>query len=190
VSLTWRDLAVLMMGWSDNEATNLLIGKVGLERVNQRLDALGLTRTRLRRRMMDLEAARRGNENVSCPGELRALMEAVYEGRGLSPARAADLKAVAAVPKWGTPPGQASFFRAPLPDGLSVLDKSGELEGVRCVTAVVDRPGRPYSVAIMTAYLRRAEDGNEAIRAISTALFDTFDRLAHSSDLGRVISER
>jgi beta-lactamase class A len=190
VTVTWRDLAVLMMGFSDNEATNLLIDKVGLPAVNQRLDVLGLARTRLRRRMMDLEAARRGDENVSTPGELRRLMEAVYEGAGLSPARAADLKAVASVTKWGTPPGQASPFRLPLPDGLRVLDKAGELEGVRCVTAVVDLPGRPYSVAVMTAYLRRDHDGADAIRAISAALHETFDRLARSSDLGRVISEK
>ncbi len=190
VSLTWRDLAILMMGWSDNEATNLLIAKVGIEAVNRRLDALGLARTRLRRRMMDLEAARRGNENVSSPGELRRLMESVYEGAGLSPARAADLKAVAAVPKWGTPPGLPAPFRTSLPDGLRVLDKSGELEGIRCVTAVVDLPGRPYSVAIMTAYLRRAADGDEVIGTLSAALFETFDRLARSSELGRVISSK
>jgi beta-lactamase class A len=188
VSLTWRDLAVLMMGWSDNEATNLLIAKVGLEAVNRRLDALGLARTRLRRLMMDLDAARRGDENVSTPGELRRLMEAVHEGAGLSSARAADLRTVASVPKWGTAPGLASPFRTPLPDTLRVLDKAGDLEGVRCVTAVVDLPGRPYSVAIMTAYLRRAADGDEAIRAISAALFETFDRLARSSEFGRVIS--
>jgi beta-lactamase class A len=184
VTLTWRDLAVLMMAWSDNEATNLLIDKVGLPAVNRRLDALGLARTRLRRRMMDLEAARRGNENVSTPGELRRLMEAVYRGAGLSSARAADLKKVAAVRKW------ESSFRAPLPESLRVLDKGGELEGVRCVTAVVDLAGRPYSVAVMTAYLRHDDDGSEALRAISAALYETFDRLARASDLGRVISER
>jgi hypothetical protein len=71
-----------------------------------------------------------------------------------------------------------------------VLDKAGELEGVRCVTAVVDLAGRPYSVAVMTAYLRRDDDGSEALRAISAALYETFDRLARASDLGRVISER
>jgi beta-lactamase class A len=184
VTLTWRDLAVLMMAWSDNEATNLLIDAVGLEAVNQRLDSLGLTRTRLRRRMMDLEAARRGNENVSTPGELRRLMEAVGEGAGLSSARAVDLKALAAVRKWESP------FRAPLPEGLRVLDKGGELEGVRCAAAVVDLPGRPYSVAVMTSYLRRDDDGSEAVRAISAALHETFDRLARASDLGRVISGR
>ena len=71
-----------------------------------------------------------------------------------------------------------------------MLDKAGELEGVRCVTAVVDLPRRPYSVAVMTSYLHRDADGTEAMRAVSAALYETFDRLARSSDLGRVISEK
>jgi beta-lactamase class A len=189
VSLTWHDLAVLMMGWSDNEATNVLIGRVGQDAVNRRLDALGLPKTRLRRRMMDLEAARRGDENVTTPSELRRLLEAVEDGVGLSPARAADLRAVAAVPKWGTTTS-GSQFRVPLPETLKVLDKPGELEGVRCVGAFVELPGRPYSAAIMTTYLKRAGDGEAAIRAVSEAIYETFDRLARASDLGRVISEK
>jgi hypothetical protein len=44
-------------------------------------------------------------------------------------------------------------------------------------------------VAIMTSYLRRDEDGDEAIRAISRALFETFDRLARSSEFGRGFEE-
>jgi beta-lactamase class A len=183
VSLTWRDVAVLMMGWSDNAATNVLIDRVGMDAVNRRLDALGLRATHLRRRMMDLEAARRGDENVSTPAEMRQLAEALYAGTALSRERARDLLAVAAVPK-------DSPFRVPLPEGLVVADKPGSLEAVRCVTAIVDLPGRPYTVSIMTTYLRRDADGEAAIREISAALFDTFDRLARSSDLGRVISEK
>jgi beta-lactamase class A len=183
VSVTWRDLAVMMMAWSDNEATNLLIDKVGPDAVNLRLDALKLPGVRLRRRMMDLEAARAGRENVGTPEQMRRLVEALHAGTGLSPARAADLRAVASVTK-------DSPFRKGLPEGPAVLDKSGELEGVRCVAAYVDLPGRPYSIAIMTAYLKRDADGDEAIRAISAAAFETFDRLARSSELGRIISER
>jgi beta-lactamase class A len=183
VSLTWRDLAVLMMGWSDNEATNVLIDRVGMDAVNRRLDALELPRTRLRRRMMDLDAARQGRENVSTPAEMLRLAETLYRGRGLSPARAKDLFDVGAVEK-------DSPFRRPLPASLRVMDKPGSLEGVRCVTAVVDLPGRPYAAAIMTTYLRRDEDGEAAIRDVSAALFETFDRLARSSEHGRVISER
>lgn len=183
VSVTWRDLAVMMMAWSDNEATNLLIGRLGIERVNARLDALGLTRTRLRRRMMDLDAARRGDENVSTPGEMLRLIDAIRSGTDLTTSSAKDILAVATVPK-------DSPFRSPLPETLSVADKPGSLEGVRCVTAFVDLPGRPYTAALMTTYLRRDADGEAAIREISAALYETFDRLARSSELGRVVSER
>lgn len=179
VSLTWRDLAVLMMGWSDNEATNVLVDKVGMESVNRRLDDLELEGTRLRRKMMDVDAARAGRENVGTPAEMRRLAEAVYAGRGLSAARTKDIRAVAAVPK-------DSPFRDPLPaEGLAILDKPGELEGVRCVAAVVDVPERPYAISIHTTYLRRDPDGAAIIREISAAVFETFDRLSRSSEYGR-----
>jgi hypothetical protein len=58
------------------------------------------------------------------------------------------------------------------------------------VGAVVDLAGRPYSVAIMTSYLKNDADGETVIREISALLHDTFSRLARSSDLGRVISGR
>jgi beta-lactamase class A len=181
VTLTWRDLAVLMFAVSDNEAANRVIEKVGLDRVNQRLLSLGLPATRLRRRMMDLEAARRGEENVGTPAEMRRLAELLRAGTGLSPAHARDLLDVVAVPK-------ESSFRGPFPEELRVMDKTGSLEGVRCVTALVEVPGRPYAVSIMTAYLRHDQDGEAAIREISAALYDTFDRLGRASDLGRIIS--
>jgi beta-lactamase class A len=190
ISLTWRDLAVLTMGLSDNEAANLLIDKVGREAVNRRLDGLGLTKTRLRRRMMDLEAARRGDENLATPAELGRLMEVLANGTGLSPERAKDMMAVARLTKWGSGPRAPSPFRSLLPETVPVADKPGELEGVRCVVAFVDLPGRPYVAALMTTYLRRDEEGEEAIRTLSAALFETFDRLARASEHGRIISDR
>jgi hypothetical protein len=42
----------------------------------------------------------------------------------------------------------------------------------------------------MTTFLKKDEDGAAAVREISAALFEMFDRLSRSSDLGRVISER
>ena len=183
VSLTWRDLAALVTGWSDNEASNVLIRRLGMDAVNRRLDALGLKSTHLRRQMMDLDAARRGDENVSTPAELLALVELVHSGRGLTPERAKDLVLLVSLPK-------ESAFRKEVPEGVRVIDKPGELEAVRCVAAVVELPGRPYAVSVMSAYLRHDEDGDAAIRAISAAAYETFDRLARSSDLGRIISER
>jgi len=184
VSLTWRDVAVLMIGWSDNEATNLLVRRVGMDAVNERLDALGLPHTRLRRLMMDLEAARQGRENVSTARELARLAAIVGRGEGLPAESARDLLAVATVADSGSP------FRRGLPEGVRAISKPGALEGVRCEAAFVDVPGRPYAAAVMTSYVRREADAEAAVTEISAAIYDTFDRLARSSELGRVISER
>jgi beta-lactamase class A len=134
--------------------------------------------------MMDLEAARRGDENVSTPREIARLAQIVAMGDPLSPARAADLLAVAAVADEG------SHFRRGLPEGVRAVTKPGALEGVRCEAAWVDVPGRPYSAAIMTAYLRHEADGEAAIAELSAAIYGTFDRLARSSEYGRIISDR
>ena len=42
----------------------------------------------------------------------------------------------------------------------------------------------------MTAYLKREADGDAAIAELSAAIYSTFDRLARSSEYGRIISER
>jgi beta-lactamase class A len=60
----------MVMAVSDNSATNVLIERVGMEKVNKLMDRLGLKQTRLRRKMMDLKAAREGRENVSTPREM------------------------------------------------------------------------------------------------------------------------
>jgi beta-lactamase class A len=184
VSLTWRDMASLMLAFSDNEATNVLIRRLGMDSVNRRLDALGFKKTRLRRQMMDLEAARRGDENVSTPREIAKLAGIVAGGEGLAPERAKDLLAVATVPDEG------SYFRRGLPEGTRAVSKPGALEGVRCEAAWVDVPGRPYTATIMTSYLQREPDGEAAIAELSAAIHGTFDRLARSSGHGRIVSER
>jgi len=183
-SLTVRDIGLLVMSLSDNEGANELIRRVGLENVNLRLDALSLKMTRLRRLMLDVEAARQGRENVSTPREMARIAEIVGRGEGLPAELASDLLTVATVPDRG------SHFRRGLPEDQRAVSKSGTLEGVRCEAAWVDLPGRSYSAAIMTAYLRRERDGEDAIAEISTALYETFDRLARASEHGRLIGNR
>ncbi|HZD92689.1 MAG TPA: serine hydrolase, partial [Candidatus Sulfotelmatobacter sp.] len=88
--LTLRDLATMMVAVSDNSATNVLIGRVGMDNVNTMLQNLGLHSTRLRRQMMDLKAASEGRENVSTPREMMTLLEAIYRGKLLNKEMTAD----------------------------------------------------------------------------------------------------
>lgn len=180
--LTGRDLAVLMMSLSDNAATNILIDEVSFAAVNARMDSLGLGKTRFRRHMIDLAAARRGEENVSTPQEMVRLIEAIRKGDGLPPALADDLRAVVGVPK-----AAETAFRSALPGELNVLDKGGSLEGVRTATGAVALKYRPYAAAIMTTALKNEADGENAIREISRLVYETFDRLDRMSPEGRLL---
>src|SRR5262249_60243174 len=78
---TNRALASLAVALSDNSATNVLIDRVGMDNVNTWFARFGLKETRLRRHMLDLDAARQGKENTATPRELATLLGALYQGR-------------------------------------------------------------------------------------------------------------
>jgi len=179
--ITLRDLATMMVAVSDNSATNVLIDRVGMENVNALLDSLGLTHTRLRRKMMDLKAATEGRENVSTPAEMMALLEALYRGKVLNKEMTDDFFKVLATHK-------DSWIPRDLPDDLKIADKPGALEGVRNDSGVIFVEKRPYILCVMTTYLRREREGEEAISKISLAAWRMFDRIARASEYGRVIS--
>ena len=179
--ITLRDLATMMVAVSDNSATNVLIDRVGMDNVNTFLSAQGLRDTRLRRKMMDLKAATEGRENVSTPNEMSLLLAALYRGEILNKEMTADFFKVLSTHK-------DSWIPRDLPDDLKIADKPGALEGVRNDSGVIFVDKRPYVLCVMTTYLRRERDGEEAISNISLAAWRMFDRMARASEYGRVIS--
>jgi len=179
--ITLRDLATMMVAVSDNSATNVLIDRVGMDNVNAFLNSLGLRDTRLRRKMMDLKAATEGRENVSTPSEMMTLLEALYRGKVLNKEMTEDFFKVLSTHKY-------SWIPRDLPDDLKIANKPGALEGVRNDSGVIFEEKRPYILCMMTTYLRRERDGEEAISSVSLAAWRMFDRLARASEYGRVIS--
>jgi beta-lactamase class A len=179
--VTLRDLATMMVAVSDNSATNVLIERLGMETVNALMDSLALKQTRLRRKMMDLKAASAGRENVSTPREMMLLLDSLYRGKVLDQELTDDFFKILSTHKH-------SFIPRDLPEGLRVANKPGELEGVRNDSGVVFVEHRPYVICLMSTYLDRERDGEEAISQISLAAYRMFHRLARASEYGRVIS--
>jgi len=180
-SLTNRDLATIMVAVSDNSATNVLIDRVGMDNVVHLTESLGLTHTQLRRKIMDLQAAAQGRENISTPREMMQLLEQLYRGKVIGPPLLDDFFNVLATNK-------DSWIPRDLPADLKIANKPGELEGVRNDSGIVFLKNRPYVICVMTTYLANERAGEEAITRISRLAFDLFDRLSRASDLGRVIS--
>jgi len=179
--ITLRDLATMMVAVSDNSATNVLIDRVGMENVNTMLDSLGLLHTRLRRKMMDLDAAKHGRENISTPREMMTLLAALYRGKLLNKEMEADFFTMLST-------GKDSWIPRDLPADLKVADKPGALEAVRNDSGIVFVEGRPYVICVMTAFLRNERDGEAAISKVSLVAWQMFDRLSRATEYGRVVS--
>jgi beta-lactamase class A len=179
--VTNRDLATMMVAVSDNSAANVLIDRVGMENVNALLDSLGLTHTRLRRKMMDLKAASEGRENISTPREMMTLLDQIYRGKVLNKEMTDDFLKMLSTHKY-------SAISRDLPEGIRSADKPGELEGVRTDSGIVFAANRSYVISVMTSYLHNEPDGAEAIARISVAAYRLFDRLGRASEYGRVVS--
>lgn len=186
VTMSLRDLAVFMIVLSDNTATNILIDRLGMENINAGITRLGLTETKLRRRMIDLEAARRGNENVSTPREMLTLLEKIRGGLAmdtLDHERTEEFFRILTLNK-------DSLFHKALPAKAAIADKPGALEGVRCDSGIIEIACHPFILCVMTTYLKNNEEGERAIEEVARLAYAYFDRLARASDYGRVISDR
>ncbi|WP_370369398.1 serine hydrolase [Catenulispora sp. GP43] len=76
VELSLRDLALMMMSMSDNAATDVVLARVGLDRVNGLLAALGRTRTHLIGGCLELLGSLRAQLGAGTDEELEAAMAA------------------------------------------------------------------------------------------------------------------
>jgi beta-lactamase class A len=86
LKLTLRDACMLMIALSDNTATNLVLDRIGIEGVNERMRELGLLRTKLFRKVYSCdppvsEENRRYGLGVTTPREMVRLLTWIYEGR-------------------------------------------------------------------------------------------------------------
>ena len=178
--VTNRDLATMMVAVSDNSATNVLIDHIGMPNVERMLASGGLKNTHLRRKMMDLEAARQGRENISTPREMMTLLEAIYRNKLFDKELTADFFKVLSTPKDSSIPKL-------LPPGLTIANKPGELEAVRNDSGIIFVPNRPFVLCVMTTYLHDESAGQRAISEIALAAYQYFDRLGKSSEYGRAV---
>jgi len=150
---TWEDLLTLMVIVSDNTATNLVISRLGLERVQAWL-AQTLPDTRLVGRLqlppeLRNDAQRRGERNTTTARDTAALLTRLYRHELLDDAHtrlALDIL------------GRQQFrdiLARHVPRGVDgeplyrVLSKSGELTGVHHDAGLLLLP-RPLSVAVLS----------------------------------------
>lgn len=175
--LSLNDLAVLMIVLSDNTATNMLIDQTGMANVNATLDQLGLKAIRLRRKMIDVAASARGDENIATSFAAMELMTKLYKGEVINRQLSDDVLKFLKLRK-GSPIPKL------IPSNIAIANKPGGIEGVACDWAIVYVPGRPFAISVMTNYNGETANADDAIAKVAKLAYDYFARLARSTDYG------
>ncbi|MGH2451994.1 MAG: serine hydrolase [Candidatus Limnocylindria bacterium] len=198
LTCTVRDLAVLMITVSDNTATDLLLARLGKERVEASMARYGLDSIRLPFSVGELLYELAGLDPAA-PGQYEEARRRLRKvegdgGRALDPERSdratpkdlcrifellesraiLDEDACAAILDINQRQKFGEIIPSRLPKGTITAHKTGSLRGVRNDAGIVYGPKGPYAVAIMSRGMPDETLGTRALAEISLALYEEF----------------
>ena len=162
------ELAYHMITTSSNLATNLLLGVIGADAVNQTLRELDVDEgIELRRGVEDELAFEKDiNNRVTAEGLLRILVM-LAEGKAFSPALSRRMMDILHGQEFN------QGIPARLPKGARVAHKTGEISTVAHDAGVVYLPKRkPYVLVILTEWDDSTTGRSRTIASISHAIYE------------------
>jgi beta-lactamase class A len=193
LALPVRDLVHLMIVLSDNTATNLLVHRLGTQKINDRLLSYGLRETKIFRPTfrdgrpdVHPELEREFGLGMSTPREMARLMALIADGRAVNAAASAAMLS--------TLRGQQDRAMIPrqLPAGVQVGNKTGtdseklpDAQGrrgaIRVDAAIVTSGPVRYVIAV---FVRRGADTSSGVDNEAVRLGARLARLVHDRFAG------
>ncbi|SDN02109.1 beta-lactamase class A [Daejeonella rubra] len=171
VNLSIRNYCMLMIGLSDNSATNTLIELVGMKNINSTMQSLGFPNTKVQRKMIDQPASLRNEENLSTPAEAARIMKLLHEGKFIDKTSSEEILSILK-----KNPIENSKLAGGLPSNVKLAFKPGGMGGVSTEWGIVYLSNSPYAIAVMENYKTSATP-SDIIAAISKRVFDYFSML-------------
>lgn len=168
IPLTLLDLATLMIVVSDNTATNLLIDRLGIDNIQARIQAIGMNRTALVRKLMIVLDA--PSANCTSPSDMYLLYRKLTHGELLSPAGTKQALEILSRQQYN------EKIPLLLPKETKVAHKTGEISGVRHDCGVVDPENQKIIVCLLTKNLRDELKGDRILAKLSLAIVQHYGR--------------
>ena len=154
VPIRW--LVDRMITVSSNLATNILIEFVGADSVQTTIERLGTMTMHVYRGVEDLKAFDQGLNNTATAEDLAALMQALAQGRAVSPQADSVMVEVLLRQQF------RDIIPAGLPTNVRVAHKTGSITRIHHDAAIVYPPARkPYVLVVLT---EGVEDGARSAR--------------------------
>ena len=161
-----QELARLMITWSSNFATNLLVDLLGAPQIQATSRRLGADSIAVLRGVEDQKAFDHGLSNTTTARDLAVLLAAIAEGRAASDTSTAIMLDILTHQQFreGIPAG--------IPPGTRIASKTGGITGIDHDAAVIYPPTRPpYVLVVLTRGFERPADAQRYIANISAVVW-------------------
>jgi beta-lactamase class A len=168
--LTIKQLANEMIRTSDNTATNILIHRLGMDKINQFLARHNCPKTSLQRKMMDFEAIKQGRQNYANVLEINHLLLNLLNQKILNPRL--SQKAIAILKKCEDKVTLPRY----LPKSIKIAHKTGVLDYVRGDAGIVFSP-TPLIISIFVQKFKEVEQAEEIIAQLASRIVGQYGNL-------------
>jgi len=147
-----RDATRLMIVFSDNTATNMVLDHIGLASTNKRLDAWGYSKTRLNAKVflgskssLDPERTKKFGLGSTTARETILMLEKVHEGKVVS--REVCQEMLGHMKKCD----DKLKLKRYLPENLVIAHKSGTVSDARTDAGILYLPSGPVAICVLTS---------------------------------------
>jgi beta-lactamase class A len=163
---TLEEICTLMIIVSDNMATNILIDLLGMDNINTAIRNLGLSNTKLQRKMMDSQAAKEGKENLITAEDFAHILELIYKGQNIN---SKFSRLMLNILKRQQVRGRLDLY---LPEEVVIAHKTGDLDCLEHDGGIVYLPDREYIICVLTNQTESNKEGREIIGKISKLVYE------------------
>ena len=145
-----RDAVHLMIVYSDNTATNLVLDKIGIPSTAATMKTMGYPNTKAHSKVfrrdttIDLERSKKFGIGSTTANEMVRLCEALQKGELVSKEASAEMR------KHMKACDDKDKFPRFLPPGTEVVFKTGSVNASKTAAGIIETPGGPVAVCVMT----------------------------------------
>lgn len=184
-----RDAIRLMIAYSDNSATNLVLAKIGLPATGEQMEKLGLPNTKVHAYVFRAqssiapERSRQFGLGSTSASEMIRLLEMIHSKRLVSSEACDEMLAHLAA-------CQDKRLSRLLPSGVKVAHKTGSVAAVRTDAGIIEAKSGPIAICVLTKNNKDQrwtdENAGEVLTGkIAKEVYDYFERRLTSTAVTR-----
>ena len=146
-----RDAVRLMIVFSDNTATNLVLDRIGIESTAETMEKLGCANTKIHSKVFRRDTSKFPDRSKqyglgsTTAGEMIRLFEALHRKELVSP------EACEQMTSHLLKCDDAEKFPRFLPEGTRIAFKTGSVDDIRTAAGIIETPKGPVALCVLTS---------------------------------------